>query len=223
MVQTGIGAQKKVPPIETGGEGRRAPPKKLQTVPRQLQFPSATSRKRSRNEWGTRSRGDATRIPDDGRAEKALEVATAGEAESGDDLLGDGCATEYVAPLEDGDGEAGASEVGGGGEAVVATADHDGVPLLVQRCGGGGGGRGERLALTPWSDRPSHRPHCSPSDLGSHWKQSKATIRSLWHHHLKIKIYIWHVIEAFILPPHCLVVSTLFYESNNPRSSVGGT
>ncbi|RZR84171.1 hypothetical protein BHM03_00010937 [Ensete ventricosum] len=186
MVQTGIGAQKKVPPIEAGGEGRGAPPKKLQAVPRQLQFPSATSRKSSRNERRTRSWGDARRIPDDGRAEKALEVATAGEAESGDDLLGDGCATEDVAPLEDSDGEAGASEVGGGGEAVVAAADHDGVPLLVQR-GGGGGGRGERPALTPRSDRPSHRPHCSPSDLVSHWKQSKTMARSLQYHYCNLK------------------------------------
>lgn len=63
-------------------------------------------------------------FPDDGGAEEALEVATAGELETRDEFFGDGSAADEVAALEDCDGEAGAGEIGGGGEAVVAAADY---------------------------------------------------------------------------------------------------
>lgn len=68
---------------------------------------------------------------DDGRSEKALEVAAAGEFEARDELLRHCGASDDVATLEDCDGETAAGEVGGGGEAVVAAADDDRVPTLV--------------------------------------------------------------------------------------------
>lgn len=77
---------------------------------------------------------------DDGRPEKALEVAAAGELEAGDELLRHGGASDDVAALEDGDGEAAAGEVGGGGEAVVPAADDERVPALVLEVEGAGGG-----------------------------------------------------------------------------------
>lgn len=75
------------------------------------------------NEVKKRWRVSPVRLPDDWGTEEALEVTAAREAKARDDLFCDGGASDDVTPLEDGDGEAGAGEVGGGGEAVVAAAD----------------------------------------------------------------------------------------------------
>lgn len=69
--------------------------------------------------------------PDDGGSEEAQEVAAAGELEAGDKFFGDGGAANEVPALEDGDGEAGACEVRGGSESVMAAADNQRVPFLV--------------------------------------------------------------------------------------------
>ncbi len=55
----------------------------------------------------------------------------------GDDLLGDGGPAEDVPPLEDEGARAAPREVGGRDQAVVATADHDGVVLATGHRGEG--------------------------------------------------------------------------------------
>lgn len=67
------------------------------------------------------------------RAEEALEVAAARKLKAGNEFLSDGGATNDVAALKDGDREAGAGEVGGCGESIVASADHKGVPFFVRQ------------------------------------------------------------------------------------------
>lgn len=64
-----------------------------------------------------------------------MEVAAAGELEARDEFFGNGSTANEVAPLENGDREAGAGQIGGGGETVVAAADHKRIPfpLLEQR------------------------------------------------------------------------------------------
>lgn len=79
-------------------------------------------------------------VPDDLRTEEAEEVAAARELEARDDLLRHGGATNEVAALEYGDGEAAASQVSGGDESVMATADDDSVPFVVGPQIGSGGG-----------------------------------------------------------------------------------
>ena len=70
-------------------------------------------------------------LPEDGGAEEAEEVAAAGEAEARDEVgLRHRGASQDAPALEHGDGAARAGEVGGGDEAVVAAADHHGVPAL---------------------------------------------------------------------------------------------
>ena len=64
-------------------------------------------------------------LADDLRAEQADDVAGDAEPEAREDLLGDRRAAEDVALLEDDRPQAGAGEVGGADEAVVATADDD--------------------------------------------------------------------------------------------------
>ena len=69
-------------------------------------------------------------VADDLRPQQADDVASDAEAEAGEDLLGDRGATEDVAPLEDEGPQAGPGEVRGADQAVVATADDDGVVAL---------------------------------------------------------------------------------------------
>ena len=69
--------------------------------------------------------------PKDRRTKEALEVAAAGELEAGDKFFGDGGTADEVATLENGDGEAGAGQIGSGGEAIVAAANHYNVQLLL--------------------------------------------------------------------------------------------
>jgi hypothetical protein len=79
-------------------------------------------------------------VADDLRPQQRHDVGRDAEPEAGEDLLGDGRAAEDVAPLEDDGSKAGTREVGRGGEAVVAPADHDRVvplphpiPLVTRR------------------------------------------------------------------------------------------
>lgn len=60
-----------------------------------------------------------------------MEVATAGELETWDELLSHGCATDNVAALEHGHGEAATREVSRGYQPVVAGADNQRVPFLL--------------------------------------------------------------------------------------------
>lgn len=94
-------------------------------------------------------------FPEDGGAEEAVEVAAAGEPEAGNQLLGHGCSADDVAAFEDGDGEAGACQVGGGDQAVMAAADDQRVPFLRREvaCGGGGADSGAEGSSSPHDSR----------------------------------------------------------------------
>jgi hypothetical protein len=71
------------------------------------------------------------RLPENGGAEEAEEIAAAGETEAGDEVrLGHGGAPQDSPALQHGDGSAGAGEVRGGDESVVAAADHHSIPSL---------------------------------------------------------------------------------------------
>ena len=74
---------------------------------------------------------------DDGGAEEALDVAAAGELKARNEFFSDGSTADDVATLENGDGEARASQVSSGCEAVVAGADHQRVPFLLLQCARG--------------------------------------------------------------------------------------
>ena len=67
-------------------------------------------------------------IAHDPGAQQADHIGTDGVDEARVDLLADAGAAEDMALFEDQDLLAGAGQVGGGGQAVVATADDDGVP-----------------------------------------------------------------------------------------------
>ena len=82
---------------------------------------------------GREGRGGEERVtvPEDGGAEEAEEVAAPGESEARDEVgFGDRGAAQDGPALEHGDGAAGAGEVRGGDEAVVAAADDHRVPPL---------------------------------------------------------------------------------------------
>ena len=64
------------------------------------------------------------------RPQQRDDVRGDAEPEAGDDLLGDRGAAQHVSALEHDHPHAGARQVGGGHQAVVATADHDRVVVL---------------------------------------------------------------------------------------------
>ena len=66
-------------------------------------------------------------VADDFRAEHAGDVGSGGSAAAGCDLFGDTASADDVAALEDEGGVSGAGEIRGSGQAVVASADDDGV------------------------------------------------------------------------------------------------
>lgn len=66
-----------------------------------------------------------------------MEVAAARELEARNELLGDGGAADDVATFKNGDGEAGACEVRGCREAIVATTDDERVPFPILQCASG--------------------------------------------------------------------------------------
>src|SRR5690348_11337131 len=70
-------------------------------------------------------------IANDLRAQQRDYVGAHRELESGKDFLGDGGASEHVAPLQHQDFLACARQIGGGGEAVVASSDNDCVVFRV--------------------------------------------------------------------------------------------
>ena len=64
-------------------------------------------------------------VADDLGPQQAHHVGELGEAVAGKDFLGDGCPADDIAPLEHDHLLAGAREVRGGDQAVVAGADDD--------------------------------------------------------------------------------------------------
>lgn len=60
-----------------------------------------------------------------------MEVAAAGELKARDEFFGNGSTANEVAPLENGDRESVAGQIGGGGETVVAAANHQRIPFLL--------------------------------------------------------------------------------------------
>src|SRR5450631_568117 len=66
-------------------------------------------------------------VANDFGAEHAGDVGGGGSAATGGDLFGNTASADNVAAFEDQSGVSGASEIRGGGEAVVAGADDDGV------------------------------------------------------------------------------------------------
>ena len=68
-------------------------------------------------------------IAHDAFLQQAGEVGGGGDAIAGPDLFGDGAAAHQFAPLEHQHLAAGARQIGGGDQAVVAAADDDGIVL----------------------------------------------------------------------------------------------
>lgn len=60
-----------------------------------------------------------------------MKVTASRKLEAWNEFLSDGGSADDVATFEDGDGKAGASKVGGGGEAVMAAANDESVPFLI--------------------------------------------------------------------------------------------
>jgi hypothetical protein len=75
-------------------------------------------------------------VLDDLRAEHRHHVRRARHPPAGRDLLGHAGAAEQVAALEHADPQAGAGQIRGGGEAVVAAADDDRVEVRVMAVAG---------------------------------------------------------------------------------------
>ena len=69
-------------------------------------------------------------IPDDLGTEQTVDVARGGDLEAGPQFFGDRAAAEQLAALQHQHRAAGAGEVGGGDEAVMASADDDGVVVV---------------------------------------------------------------------------------------------
>lgn len=76
-------------------------------------------------------------MPYDLRTKKTEEVAAARELEARDQFLCHSSAADEVPALKNSDGKASTSQVSGGDQAVMATADDDCVPFLIllQSCG----------------------------------------------------------------------------------------
>ena len=66
-------------------------------------------------------------VTDHFRAKHAGDVRSGGGAAARSDLFGDAASANDVAAFEDEGGVSGASEIGGSSQAVVASADNDGV------------------------------------------------------------------------------------------------
>lgn len=130
-----IRTKQQVTSVKTWSEWRRAPLQQLQSMTRQLQFPIFRTTEINYSATNSRSvtielREQENRL-NNGGAKEALQVATARKLEARYELLGHGSAADDVAALKDGDGETWPGQIGGGSEAIVATADNKRVPLLL--------------------------------------------------------------------------------------------
>ena len=96
-------------------------------------------------------------LADDLRTQEGDDVGEDAEAVARHDLLGDGRTAEDVTAFQDQDRLAGLREVGRGHEAVVASADHDGVVALrhpAPSLAASGPGPSEKAIRTPAGARP---------------------------------------------------------------------
>ncbi len=75
------------------------------------------------------------KVADNFRAKHAGDVGSGGGAAARSDFFGDTASTDGVAAFEDESGVSGACEIGGSSQAVVASADHDGVVNRVWTAG----------------------------------------------------------------------------------------
>ena len=102
-------------------------------------------------------------LADDLGPQQADHVRRDTELESGNDLLGDRCATEHGAALQDEHAPAGSRQVRRTGEAVVSAADDDRVVWLALRHVSDGCCRTRRASATPTHRRRSTtRAACRP-------------------------------------------------------------
>src|ERR1700675_2815338 len=74
-------------------------------------------------------------VADNFRAQHAGDVRSGGGTTARSDLFGDTASADDVAAFENEGGVSGAREIGGSSEAVVASADHDGVVNRVLTAG----------------------------------------------------------------------------------------